>query len=212
MSAALRPWVILVIGDPSKRSQKSPANAVEEPDAMLRRALSLTSVGKVCCVIADSFRREWASVFNTLLSSNRHSLGAEEPVLHGLERCLAAIEIQDPRANVIVVPYNHCAVEEVSWLDSTKGAVRLGSRNRNTVYLLHDNPDNDPRVALQKPEVCTSSVMVGASTALLALCIGKRATEIVDLVAEAADDARQSTAEGADNAGSPLKVVHFRLM
>jgi hypothetical protein len=213
MSAGLRPWVIVVIADPSKVARKAPVKAVEGPDATLRRALSLTAVEKVCCVVAGSFMQEWASVYSALRSSNRYSLSAdEEPVLEGVKRCLRSIEIQDPKANVIVIPYNHCAVEEASWLDSTKGALRLGSMNRNTVYLLHDNPDNDPRVALQKPQVCTSSVMVGTSTALSALCRGKPAPTIVDLVADSPEETDGSFAKEASIDDSHLNVVHVRLI
>ena len=179
---------------------------------MIRRALSLTAVEKVCCVIADAFLQEWASVHSALRPSNRYSLLAEEPVLQGVTRCLISIGTQDPKANITVIPYNHCAVEEVSWLNSTKGALRLGNMNRNTVYLLHDNPDNDPRVALKKPEVCSSSVMVGTSTALLALCLGKRATTVVDLVADPPEDSHGSFAKETATAGSPLNVVHIRLI
>jgi hypothetical protein len=140
-------------------------------------------------------------------------LGAGEPVLEGLKRCLVSIGRQDPTASVIIIPYNHCAAEEVSWLDCAKGALRLGNRNRNTVYLLHDKPDNDPRVALRKPEVCTSSVMIGASEALLALCIGERATTIVELVAgEPEEAARPSAAESGVDPAAPINVVHVRLL
>jgi hypothetical protein len=109
-----------------------------------------------------------------------------------------------------VIPYNHCVVEGVSWLDSAKGALRLGAKNRNTVYLLHDDPDNDPRVALNKPEICTSSVMVGASEALLALCDGKRATAVVDLVADPPMDRDEPQAKPETGARAPLNMVHIR--
>jgi hypothetical protein len=212
MSASSRPWVIVVIADPSKGAQKTSVDAVEGPDAMLRRVLSLTAVEKVCCVVAGSFLQEWAPVYSALWPSNRYSLLAEEPVLEGVKRCLISIETQDPKANITVIPYNHCAVEEVSWLGSAKGALRLGSKNRNTVYLLHDNPENDPRVALKKPEVCSSSVMVGTSTALLALCLGKRATTVVDLVADPPEGTHGSFAKETSTADSPLNVVHIRLI
>jgi hypothetical protein len=204
------PWIIVVIADPSKRSAKDSADAVEGPEAMLQRALSLTAPEKVSCLIADAFRQEWASVYNVLRPANRHSLLPGEPVLDGLRRCLSRIQSADPAANVTVIPYNHCAVEETSWLDSTKGALRLGSRNRNTVYLLHDNPENDPRVALKKPDVCTSSVMVGTSSALLALCLGKRATKVVDLIADAPKDAPGPSAKESAPSDTPLNVVHIR--
>jgi hypothetical protein len=122
---------------------------------------------------------------------------------------LGSIETQDSKASATVIPYNHCAVAGVAWLGSTKGALRLGSQNRNTVYLLHDNPDNDPRVALKKPEVCTSSVMIGTSSALLALCIGKRAMTIVDIVADASEE---TPAEESLPDGPPLNVVHIRVI
>jgi hypothetical protein len=125
---------------------------------------------------------------------------------------LTSIEARDPKANVTVIPYNHCAVKETSWLDSAKGALRLGSRNRNTVYLLHDNPDNDPRVALKKPDVRSSSVMVGTSSALLALCIGKRATTVVDLIADPPADPRGPSADETAPEDSPLNVAHIRLI
>jgi hypothetical protein len=210
MSAGINPWVIVVIADPSQGSRKALVDTVEGPDAMLQRAFSLTAVEKVCCVIAGSFRREWASACGAIWQSNRYALSDEEPVLEGVKRCLISIQTRDPKANVIVIPYNHCAVEEASWLDSTKGALRLGSNNRNTVYLLHDNPDNDPRTALKKPEVCTSSVMVGTSAALLALCLGKRATTVVDLVADPPGDTHDSFAEDTTIDDSPLNVVHIR--
>jgi len=212
MSAGLRPWVIVVVADPSKGSHKEPVNPVEGPDAMLQRALSLTAVEKVCCVIAGSFLHEWASAYSTLWPSNRYALLAEEPVMDGVKRCLISIETQHPKANIIVIPYNHCAVEEVSWLQSMQGALRLGGKNRNTVYLLHDNPENDPRVALKKPQVCTSSVMVGTSTALLTLCLGKRATTVVDLVADPPGDTHDSFAKETSAVGSALNVVHIRLI
>jgi len=212
MSASSPPWVIVVIADPSKGSAKSSAETVEGPEAMLRRALSLTAPERVSCVIAETFRQEWASVYNALRPANRLSLLPGEPVLDGLRRCLALIQSADPAANVTVIPYNHCAVEKTSWLDSTKGALRLGSRNRNTVYLLHDNPENDPRVALKKPEVCTSSVMVGTSSALLALCLGKRATKVVDLLADPPAEDHGPPAEETAPSNTPLNVVHIRLI
>jgi hypothetical protein len=212
MSATQRTWVILVVGDPSKGSPKASVSAIEEPDAMLRRALSLTALARVCCVLADSFLQEWGSVCNAIATPNRYSLRGAEPVLEGLKRCLTSIGSQNPTANVTVIPYNHCAVEELTWLDSAKGALRLGNRNRNTVYLLHDKPDNDPRVALQKPEICTSSVMIGASEALLALCVGERATTVVELVAGQPGNSPGPSAEAAPDAGSPLNVVHIRLL
>lgn len=212
MIAGSHPWVVVVIADPSEGSPKTSAAAVEAPEAMLRRALTLTEPDKVSCVIGSSFLKEWISVYNSLRPSNRHSLLPHEPVLEGLRRCLRSIETRDPKANVTVIPYNHCAVEETSWLDSTKGALRLGSRNPNTVFMLHDNPDNDPRVALKKPEICTSSVMVGTSSALLDLCIGKRTTSIVDLTADRPEDGGDSSAKEKAPADSPLNVVHIRLI
>jgi hypothetical protein len=211
VSAALRPWAVLVIADPSKVSGKKPPRTIEEPSAMLQRALSLASEERVCCVIADSFRPTWAGVHDSLRGSNRFSLRADEPVVKGLERCLRFIGSRDSKAAVIVIPYNHCAVEEVSWLESTRGALRLGNANHNAVYVLHDNPDNDPRVALQKPEVCTSSVMVGTNEALLALCLGKRATTIVNVFADPPEQAPESFTESAA-VDAPLNLVHIRLV
>jgi hypothetical protein len=52
-------------------------DAVEGPDAVLRRAISLMTLAKVCCVIADSFLKEWASVYRALWTFNRYSLSAE---------------------------------------------------------------------------------------------------------------------------------------
>jgi hypothetical protein len=176
---------------------------------MLGRALSLAAIENICCVIADPFLENWLSVYRVLEPENRCSLSGTESVVQGLARCLKSIDARDPKAGVIVIPYNHCAVEEVSWLDSTKGAVRLGSRNRNTVYLLHDNPENDPRVALEKPGVCTSSVMIGSSSALLALCLGKLATTVVDLVADPPGSVEDSAAENSADL-SVLNVVHVR--
>jgi hypothetical protein len=197
------PWVIVVIANPSKVALSAAAGTVDTPDEMLKRARSIATADRVCCVIEGSFREEWSSVYNALWPANRHSILATEPVVAGVADCLSAIEEEDAKANVIVIPYNHCAVEAVSWLDSAKGALRLGGRNRNTVYLLHDNPDNDPRVALKKPQVCTSSVMIGTSTALLDLCRGKRATSVVDLMAEAPEETHSLDAD-------PLNVVHVR--
>src|SRR3569833_1503064 len=212
MIAGSSPWVVVVIADPSERSPKAPTDAIEGPAVMLRRALSLTAPDKVSCVIGNSFLKEWVSVYDALRPSNRHSLLPDEPVLEGVKRCLTSIEARDPKANVTVIPYNHCAVEETSWLDSAKGALRLGSRNRNTVFMLHDNPVNDPRVALKMRVICSSSGMVGTSSALLALCMGKRATSIVNLIADRPEAGDASTDKETASADSPLNVVHIRLI
>jgi hypothetical protein len=44
---------------------------------VLRRAICLMTLAKVCCVIADSFLEEWASVYRALWTFNRNSLSAE---------------------------------------------------------------------------------------------------------------------------------------
>lgn len=214
MTNAVLPWVVLVVGDPSTPGAATAAAArtLEEPQALLSRALSLSSLAKVACLIGASFAQRWLTVTRGLWQANLFSLLSGEAVLDGVAGCLAALQTREPKATVMLIPFNHCAVQEATWLVSAQGVLRLGAENGNTVYFLHDDPANDPRVALAKPLLCTSSVLVGSAKALLALCAG-RAMTIVDLVVEkpAVDELAAGTDMSASDSAA-VNVVHIRLV
>jgi len=195
------PWVLFVAGKPTGMY----------PDSLLSQAQSLTSIAKACCLIDEQYRESWLELSTRFLQSNIFSTVSGGRIIDGVRNVLATLAERDSGPGAILVPINHCAVEESTWLASTQSAVRLGIDNPDTVYMLHDKPDNDPRVALTRPEICSSSVMVGSVGSLLDLCWGNRATAIVDLVVDelaAADSNPAPHRQGA----VPLNVVHIRLV
>jgi len=202
VNGAPPPWVLFVAGKPT----------VSYPEGLLSQARSLTSIAKACCLVDERYREAWRDLSRRFWQSNIFSNASGNQIIHGVKNVLATLADRDPSAGAILIPINHCAVDESTWLASTQGAVRLGIENPDTVYILHDSPDNDPRVALNRPEICTSSVMVGSVRALLDLCRGNRATNIVDLVIDelvGRVDQRPPTRRQGD---APLDVVHIRLV
>jgi hypothetical protein len=97
---------------------------VDPPSTVLGRALSLTSIAKTSCLLDNRLRPQWGEVIQQLWPDNVLSLPPHERIVDGVMRQLESIASQEPNATVILVPYNHCAVEELTWLDSAKGALR----------------------------------------------------------------------------------------
>ena len=202
MNSPQLPWIRFVAGKPS--------GSYSEP--LLRQAQSLTAIAKACCLIVDGYQEVWRDLSQRFWQSNVFASERSNPIIEGVKTVLITLMEREPTAGAVLIPINHCAVEESSWLAATQGAVSLGVDNPDTVYMLHDNPDNDPRIALIRPDICSSSVMVGSARALLDLCYGKRATAIVDLtVKDSTGNGDPSTvADRHDDA--PLNVVHVRLV
>ncbi len=184
--------------------------STDQPAIVL--AFSLTSIARTACLLEERLRARWRELVDQVWPSNVIATRPTERLVDGVVRRLQTISRQEPEGTVIVIPYNHCAVEESTWLDSARGALRLAVANRNTIYFLHDDPVNDPRSAKSEPQICTTSVLIGSATALLALCQGRRRTTVIDLVVEkpAEPDSAPFTDTTTD-ADGPLNVVHIRL-
>lgn len=215
MSGADRTWVVLVAGthaDPGAGA----ATPLQEIRLLLARAKSVGGGDRTCAIIAAEVRREWRELATFLTSANTIVHPAGDPIVSSVARSLRSIDERDPAANVILIPADHCAVDEALWLDAAQGALRLGIANADTVYILHDRPENDPRVSKNYPGLCSTSVMVGSATSILALCAGNRTQAIVDLVVEDTapqrppGDPAPAAAKAPAAAEAPVNVVHVR--
>ncbi len=202
MNAPPLPWILFVAGKPS-----GPYS-----DALLSQAQSLTATAKACCLIVDGYQDAWRDLSRRFWQSNVFAGESGDPIVEGIRKVLIKLMEREPTAGAVLIPINHCAVQESTWLAATQGAVRLGVDHPDTVYMLHDNPDNDPRIALKRPDVCSSSVMVGSVRALLDLCHGQRTTAIVDLTVDEAFDNGDQGVAAVRQSDAPLNVVHIRLV
>ena len=201
MNAPQLPWIIFVAGKPSGPYSET----------LLREARSLTASAKACCLIVDGYQDVWRDLSQRFWQSNVFASKSSDTIIEGLKNVLISLTQREPNAGAVLIPINHCAVDGLTWLAATQGAVRLGVDNPDTVYMLHDKPDNDPRISLTRPDICTSSVMVGSVRALLDLCYGKRATAIVDLTIKEEPNGDPSVAADRQS-DAPLNVVHIRLV
>ncbi len=204
------PWVLLIVADSPRLESPEVSCSTNQPAIVL--AFSLTSIARTACLLEERLRAKWRNLVDQVWPSNVIATRPTERLVDDVVRRLQAINRQEPQATVIVIPYNHCAVEESTWLDSARGALRLAVANRNTVYCLHDNPVNDPRSAKSEPQICTTSVLVGSATALLGLCQGRRRTTVVDLVVEQPAEADSASfTDTTPDKDAPLNLVHIRL-
>lgn len=205
-----RTWVVLVAGTHPDLGAGA-GTQLPEIRRLLARAKSVGADDRTCAIIAAEVRREWRELATFLTSANTIVHPAGDPIVSSVARSLRSIDERDPAATVILIPANHCAADEALWLDAARGALRLGVDNADTVYILHDRPENDPRVSKTYPGLCSTSVMVGSATSILALCDGNRTQAIVDLVVEeAVPQPSPADAAPAGAAQTPVNVVHVR--
>ena len=210
MQQTRQPWAILVASPAAQEHLRVTEKRLEETQRLITRAKAIASADKTCVLFTKQFRQEWHDLAAFLLHGNMFVLPAGQPIMSGIARCLHAISEREPQASVILIPADHCAANEASWLASAQGALKLGADNPWTVYLLHDKPENDPRTSHAYPGLCSSSVMIGSVNALSALCAGNRTPTIVDIMVE---DEEQEDVVLADTQSNsfipPLKVIHI---
>jgi hypothetical protein len=198
-------WAILVAQKHGVQDAGYPTDAarIDESRQLLARASSVAVSGRTCAVIAAQFEQDWHLLAEELAPLNCFVQPSEQPILEGVARCLNTVREREPDANVILIPADHCAAVESAWVSSANNALLLG-RQSDTVYILHDKPQNDPRTSLQYPGICSSSVIVGSVRSLLDLCAGQRATKVVDILVE-----DRPAAQVASNDVQALNVVHI---
>ena len=203
-------WAVLVAEKHADPNALRTSAMVRERDTqqLLARARSVAPTERTCAVIAEEYEEDWQALADSLAPLNSFVLPGDQPMLRGVSRCLSTVRERDPNASVILIPADHCAAVETSWVASAKNALRLGMAQPDTVYILHDKLENDPRSSRKYPGVCSSSVIVGSVSSLLDLCAGKRASSIIDILVEDETSAAKAEPVARFMPLAPLKVVH----
>ncbi len=212
MAGMGRTWAVLVAGQHAERSAAgmSADARLTETRQLLTRSLAVAPPLTTCALIAEEYRQEWHDLGEYLPPRNLYPLPSGLPVMDGISRLLLAVRARDADANVILIPADHCANVESSWIEAARGALALSGNDRDAVYLLHDKPQNDPRPRGERPSMCSSSVMVGSIGALIDLCAGEREAVVVDLMVDEPKPRDEVPVAPPSNpaTAAKLKVVH----
>lgn len=199
-------WAVLIAS--------KPAEGFESPQ-LLKRARSVVFSDNICAIVAESHLADWRALTGMVTPGNLFTQRRGEATQAAIARMLDALSQRDARANLIVIPADHCSAEENAWVECAKNALRLGAVRADTVFVLHDKPENDPRTSPHYPGVCSSSVMIGSLQSIRDLCAGLPAIAIVDLDLDsyAALPAGASQATQLQSTPAPrspaLKVLHI---
>jgi hypothetical protein len=211
VSESDRIWALLVAGRHAE-SGFAPLYSTHfeiETQQLLRRARAVAAPARTCALVAEEFGDDWRALAAAIPVGNLFTQPCGESTQSAVTRCLREIGQRDPQANLILIPGDHCAKIENDWIEHARNALDLGARQADTVFVLHDKPENDPRTSRHYPGVCSSSVLVGSLHSLLELCVGVRLPLIVDLDVVGSGAAAALAAPAQQTLPAPLKVVHI---
>ena len=130
-------WAILVAEKHADPNALRTSAMVRERDTkqLLARARSVAPAERTCAVIAEAFEEDWRSLAESLAPLNSFVQPGDQPMLQGVARCLTTVSEREPDASVILIPADHCAAVESSWVSSAKNALQRRLAQPDTVYI-----------------------------------------------------------------------------
>jgi len=175
-------WALLVATQ-HKRSSAEGMTAegrLREMRQLLARAKSIATPLRTLALVSERFEQEWRDVARDLPPHNVLVDRADGSALAAVETALLAIRAREADCSVILIPADHCAAVESSWVIGAREALSLAAAHHDTVYLLHDRA-HESHAFDALSDLCSSTVVVGSTDSLLDLCQGSRPTHLIDL-------------------------------
>jgi mannose-1-phosphate guanylyltransferase len=106
-----------------------------------QRALSIASIQRTCTVVAAQHRMWRDAQVRNLLDDNVIEQPANRGTAHGVLLPLLHVMARDPDANVVLLPADHYIRDEIVFAQALQRAVKCGTEQPDTVYLLGVTPD-----------------------------------------------------------------------
>lgn len=183
---------------------------LQEIRQLLARAKSIASPVRTLSLVSGQFEQEWRDVARDLPPHNILVDRADRSALATVETALLAIRARDADCSVILIPADHCAAVESSWVISAREALSLAAAHHDTVYLLHDKA-HESHAFDASSDLCSSTVVVGSADSLLELCQGSRPTHLVELTTTDPSTPLTSDSRGLIGVSrSPIRIVRIR--
>jgi len=208
-----RVWAVLVATPHRSNTESvlSEEKRIRETHQLISRAMSVANPGTTCALVDPEFAGEWAALATDLPPHNIFLRSGNSRAIEGVSRVLRAIRARDGNASVILIPGDHCAAIESAWVLSARGALTLARDHLDTVYLLHDKAAQEERPFDAALDFCSSTVIVGSAVSLLDLSEGKKATKVLDWMAEdSSSSAETDHVHPSDPGPHPINLVHVR--
>jgi hypothetical protein len=215
MTLGVPRWALLVAtqhGKAAARGMTAEARA-QEVRQLLLRAGAVATPSRIVALIASGFENDWRELAADLPAHNLILCSDPDAPLNEIGRALVAIRAREAVCSVILIPADHCAAVETGWVTSAREALRLASAHLDTVYLLHDKPSTGPLPFDASSDMCSSTVVVGATDCLIELCRGTRPARLIELSsteAPAGDETRPFGSSADDEFASTIKIVRIR--
>jgi len=147
---------------------------------LISRGKSIASPLRTVVLAAEPFERDWRDMAYELPPYNVLVNPGSTSSLEAIEHALVAIRSREADSSVILIPADHCAAVELAWVMSAREALGLAARHPDTVYLLHDKPQE--RLGFDaSSDFCSSTVVVGSTQSLLELCHGRRPSHLIEM-------------------------------
>jgi mannose-1-phosphate guanylyltransferase len=108
----------------------------------LRRAQLITSLGRVCTVVAQQHRRWWAQSLAGLPRNNVITQPQNRGTANGMLLALSCVLERDPLANVVVLPSDHYVRDENVLCDTLLRVTRALRTDEARVILLGVAPED----------------------------------------------------------------------
>lgn len=182
MASMTHRWALLV----ATQHEKSAAAGMtaearlREMRQLLARAKSIATPLRTLALVSERFESEWRDAAMDLPPHNVLVDRASVSAVAAVETALVAIRAREADCAVVMIPADHCAAVESSWVSSAREALNLAATHLDTVYLLHDKPQQ-PLAFDASADLCSSTVVVGSTDSLLDLCRGSRPTHLIEL-------------------------------
>jgi hypothetical protein len=212
MTTMTHRWALLVAVQHGKAAIDGMTSEVrrQEMRQVLARAKSIASPLRTMALVTEQFEQDWRDLAADLPPRNLVAHPASQSVLDAIAKALADIRARDADCSVILIPADHCAAVESAWVMSAREALSLAAAHTDTVYLLHDKPQD--RLAFEaSSDLCGSTVVVGSTQSLLELCHGTRPTHLIEL--SAGDPPEQQSlmpSAAALTRQPPIHIVRIR--
>jgi mannose-1-phosphate guanylyltransferase len=149
-------WVVVLAGGEGSRlhSLTTATNGIPVPKQFcslqggpsllqntVQRALSITSMRRVCAVVAIHHRLWRDAQIRNLLDDNVIEQPADRGTAHGVLLPLLHVLARDPDASIVVLPADHYIHDEAIFAQALQHALERVAEHQNSVFLLGVTPD-----------------------------------------------------------------------
>jgi hypothetical protein len=212
MTTVMHRWAILVATQHGKAATAGMTAEVrrKEMRQLLGRAKSIASPLRTVALVTEQFEQDWRDMADELPPRNFVAHPASEAVLDAIAQSLDDIRARETDSSVILIPADHCAAVDSSWVKSAREALSLAAVHKDTVYLLHDKP-HEGRVFDASRDLCSSTVVVGSAQSLLELSHGTRPTHLIEFsTGEPPDPQGLMPSAAGVPSQAPIRIVRIQ--